>query len=146
MDAQYPRPVTVPDLVGLTQAAATNAILSANLSVGSISNAPHGIVPTGSVISQNPAAITSVAIGSPVNLIVSSGATIPVVSKAAYQDGVFQLSVPTLSGRLYILEFTDQLPATNWTDVQSASGNGTVRFLTDSSATNHQRYYRVRME
>jgi hypothetical protein len=145
LDAQYPRPVTVPDLTGLTQLAATNAVLNANLSIGSISNTPHATVPAGSVISQNPVATTSVAIGSPINLIISSG-TIPIVSQAAYQNGVFQLSVPTLSGRLYILQFTDKLPATNWTDIQSSSGNGTPRVLTDSSATNHQRYYRVRMQ
>jgi hypothetical protein len=145
MDVQYPRPVTVPAVVGLTQLAATNAILSANLSVGSISNAPDGTVPAGSVISQNPAAAMSAAIGSPVNLLVSSG-TIPVVSQAAFNAGVFQLSVPTLSGKLYILQFTDKLPTTNWTDIQSTNGDGTVHVLTDSSATNRQRYYRVRMQ
>lgn len=70
----------------------------------------------------------------------------PVLSEPAYQDGVFQVSVPTLSGKLYTLEFTDQLPATNWTDVQTVSGDDSVRVLMDSSATNTERYYRVRME
>jgi serine/threonine-protein kinase len=137
---------SVPDVVSLSQAAATNAILIAGLSVGSISNAPDGIIPAGSVISQNPTAGTSAAIGSPVDLVVSSGVTVPVLSGAAYQDGVFQLSVSTLSGRHYILEFTDELPATNWMDVQSVSGDNTLRFLTDASATNYQRNYRVRVE
>ncbi len=70
----------------------------------------------------------------------------PMLSEPAWQDGVFQLSVPTLSGKLYTMEFTDQLPGTNWTDVQSVNGDDTVRVLTDSTATNQQRFYRVRME
>ena len=61
---------SVPDVVSLSQAAATNAILIAGLSVGSISNAPDEIIPAGSVISQNPIAGTSAAIGSPVDLVV----------------------------------------------------------------------------
>jgi hypothetical protein len=136
----------VPDVVNLTQAAATNAIIYAGLSVGVISNVPHGIVPAGSVISQNPAATTSVPIGSPVNLVVSTGATDPVVSEATYQGDAFQVSVSTLSGRLYTLQFIDQLPGTNWIDVQSVSGDGTLRVFIDSSATNHQRFYRVRTQ
>jgi hypothetical protein len=141
-----PPPVIVPNLAGQTQTAATNAIISAGLSVGIISNAPHGIVPAGFVISQNPAAATSAPVGSPVNLVISSGATDPVVSEATYQDGEFRVSVPTLSGRLYILQYIDELPGTNWTDLQSVSGDGTLRVLIDSSATNRQRFYRVRME
>jgi hypothetical protein len=137
---------SVPNVVNLSEAAATSAIISAGLSVGLISNVPHGIVPAGSVISQNPAAGTSVTNGTSVNLVVSTGATIPMVNEPAYQNGVFQVSVPTLTGKFYTLEFTGQFPATNWTDVQSVSGDDSVRVLTDSSATNSQRYYRVRME
>jgi len=139
-------PVAVPDVVGLAQSEAETNLLAAGLSVGTITSAPHGIVPAGSVISQEPAAGASAAIGSPVDLVVSSGATIPVVSEPVYQDCVFQLSVSTLSGRSYILEFTDQLPATNWIDAQSVSGNDNVQVLMDSTATNQHRYYRVRME
>jgi len=138
--------VIVPNVVGQTQAAATNAIINTGLTVGIISNAPDGIVPAGSVISQNPAAATSVPIGSPVDLVVSSGATDPLVSDVAYQDGAFQVSVPTLNGRTYTLQFIDELSGTNWTDLQSVSGDGTVRVLIDSSVTNAQRFYRVRMQ
>jgi hypothetical protein len=138
--------VIVPNVVGQTQIAATNAIINTGLTVGVISNAPDGIVPDGSVISQNPAADTSVPIGSPVDLVVSSGATDPLVSDVSYQDGVFRVSVPTLNGRTYTLQFIDQLPGTNWTDLQSVSGDGTLRVLIDSSVTNQQRFYRVRMQ
>jgi hypothetical protein len=136
--------VIVPNVVGQTQSAATNAIITAGLSVGIISNAPDGIVPAGSVISQSPAAATSVPSGSPVNLVVSIGVTVPLVSEVNCQDGVFQVSVPTLNGTLYTLQFIDDLTGTNnWTDLQSLSGDGTLRVLIDTSATNAQRFYRV---
>ena len=137
---------SVPNVVNLAQAVATSAIVNAGLSVGNITSAPSGSVPAGSVISQNPAAGTSVPIGLPVDLVVSSGATDPLVSDVAYQDDVFRVSVPTLNGRTYTLQFIDQLPGTNWTDLQSVSGDGTLRVLIDSSVTNQQRFYRVRMQ
>jgi beta-lactam-binding protein with PASTA domain len=65
--------VSVPNVVGLTQAAASNAIASAGLVVGTVTNAASETVPAGSVISQNPSAGTSVASGSAVDLVVSSG-------------------------------------------------------------------------
>jgi subtilisin family serine protease len=68
------------------------------------------------------------------------------LSETAYQEGVFRLSVPSEIGRRYILEFADQLPAVNWTGLPAVEGDGTVLVLTDSAATNHQRFYRVRIE
>ena len=68
-----PAPVTVPDVVGQTQAAATTAISGAGLVVGTVTPQSSATVPAGSVISQNPAAGTSVAPGSAVNLVVSLG-------------------------------------------------------------------------
>ena len=67
-----PAPVTVPNVVNLTQAAATTAITTAGLVVGTVTQQSSATVPAGSVISQNPAAGTSVAAGSAVNLVVST--------------------------------------------------------------------------
>src|SRR5262245_1948516 len=69
-----PPQVAVPNVVGLTQAAATSAITGANLVVGTVTTASSTTVPSGSVISQNPTAGTQIAIGSAVALVVSSGA------------------------------------------------------------------------
>jgi hypothetical protein len=68
-----PAPVNVPNVVGLTQAAATTAITNAGLVVGAVTQQPSNAVPAGSVISQNPSAGTSVAAGSAVDLVVSTG-------------------------------------------------------------------------
>ena len=68
-----PTPVSVPNVVGLTQAAATTAITNAGLVLGTVTTASSNTVAAGSVISESPAAGTSVAPGSAVNLVVSSG-------------------------------------------------------------------------
>lgn len=71
--AGTPVTVTVPDVVGLTQSNAETAITNAGLVVGTISTASSDTVAAGDVISQNPLAGTSVAQGSAVNLVVSTG-------------------------------------------------------------------------
>ena len=71
---------TVPNVVGLTQAAATYALTGAKLTVGTITQQASNAVPSGNVISQDPAGGSTVAQGSPVNLVISSGrqtATVP---------------------------------------------------------------------
>jgi beta-lactam-binding protein with PASTA domain len=68
-----PALVSVPNVVNLTQASAQAAITGAGLTNGAVTNANSATVPAGSVISQNPAAGSSVAPGSAVALLVSSG-------------------------------------------------------------------------
>ena len=65
--------VEVPDVVGETQAAAQTAIANAGLSVGEVTHEHHATAPEGSVIGHAPAAGTSVAANSAVNLVVSLG-------------------------------------------------------------------------
>jgi autotransporter-associated beta strand protein len=65
--------VVVPNTVGQTQSAATLALTSAGFLVTSSTQASAG-VPSGSVISQNPAGGASASGGSTVALVVSSGA------------------------------------------------------------------------
>jgi hypothetical protein len=65
-----PEPVPVPDVVGLTQADAEQAITAAGLTVGTIIQAYDNTVPVGNVVSQNPSAGSAVAPGSTVDLII----------------------------------------------------------------------------
>src|SRR4029450_3196039 len=65
--------VSAPDVVGLTQAAASAAITGAQLVVGTSSNASSLAVPAGSVISQSPAAGADVLVGSAIALTISTG-------------------------------------------------------------------------
>jgi len=80
--------VAVPNVVGQTQAAAASAITSAGLTRGAVAQQSSTTVASGSVISESPAAGTSVAKGSAVNLVVSSGAPAPT-----------QVAVPNVVGQ-----------------------------------------------
>jgi beta-lactam-binding protein with PASTA domain len=77
----------VPDVVGLSQENAETAIRSTRLAVGDVSQAVSDTVPAGDVISQDPASGTEVYSKTPVNLVVSVGATLP-----------DQVAVPTVTG------------------------------------------------
>jgi hypothetical protein len=63
----------VPNVTGLAQASAASNIAAANFVVGNITNQHDPAVPTGNVISQNPAGGSSSLQGSAVNLVVSMG-------------------------------------------------------------------------
>ena len=65
--------VTVPNVVGKTQAAAITALTAAGLTVGVITQEYNATIPSGQVLSQTPAAGVSAASGSPVGLKVSKG-------------------------------------------------------------------------
>jgi RHS repeat-associated protein len=65
--------VAVPNVAGLSQAAAQTAITGANLTVGTITQASSATVPAGNVISQDPTANTSVAKNTAIALEISTG-------------------------------------------------------------------------
>ena len=65
--------LSVPNVVGDPQAAATAAITGAGLTVGTVTQATSTTVVAGGVVSETPAAGTSVAGGSAVALVVSTG-------------------------------------------------------------------------
>ena len=65
--------VAVPDVAGLTQAAAATAIGAAGLTVGTVTEAASVTVPAGAVVSTNPPAHEIVDNGSSVDLVLSSG-------------------------------------------------------------------------
>jgi VWFA-related protein len=70
-------PVAVPNVVNQTQAVATTTLTGAGLALGAVTQSSSATVPSGSVISQNPAAGTNVAAGSAVALVVSTGPVAP---------------------------------------------------------------------
>jgi beta-lactam-binding protein with PASTA domain len=70
-------PVIVPNVVNQTQAAASTAITGIGLALGNVTTQSSPTVAVGLVISENPAAGTSVAPASSVNLVVSSGPAPP---------------------------------------------------------------------
>lgn len=65
--------VSVPNLIGLSQADATSAITDAELTLGTVTTENSDIVASGNVISQNPAAGQEVEFGATVDITVSLG-------------------------------------------------------------------------
>ena len=66
------------------------------------------------------------------------------VTNPKWNTNSFSLSLPTRSGRVYALEYKDSLSDTNWTALPLGAGNSGAMTLTDATATNSQRFYRVR--
>ncbi len=80
---------TVPNLAGLTQAAASAALVTAKLVLGTVTSANSAMVPVGQVISQMPAAGVSVALGSAVAVVVSLGPVVVVPTWTTFSP-IFQ--------------------------------------------------------
>jgi len=83
------RPV-VPNVVAMTEAAATTAIEAVDSLSVSVTYEYHNTVPAGKVISQNPPANTAVNVGTTVNIVVSVGRpTVPNVVGASLAAATF---------------------------------------------------------
>jgi beta-lactam-binding protein with PASTA domain len=67
------RGIVVPDVVRLSEAEAKTTITNSDLRVGNISQTPNTSIPQGAVAGQNPPAGATVAISSPVDLLISAG-------------------------------------------------------------------------
>jgi beta-lactam-binding protein with PASTA domain len=107
--------IAVPNVVGQTRGAATSAINVARLTVGKITLMASATVPAGSVISQDPAAGTSVPPGSPISLVVSSGSTaliaVPNVVGQIQGAAIAALNVAGLTGGEITLIASSPVPA-----------------------------------
>jgi len=68
-----PCPITVPNLVGMTEQDARTKILISGLTLGTVKEEYSDTVPKGSVISQSPEAGSKVPKDTPVNLVISKG-------------------------------------------------------------------------
>ena len=79
--------VSVPNVVGDTQVAASAAISGAGLTVGTVTPQSSSSVASGDVILQDPAAGASVNSGTAVGLFVSSGPATPVVISGTVASG-----------------------------------------------------------
>jgi hypothetical protein len=101
--------VSVPNVVGGTQAAAGTAITGAGLMVGTVTMQSSATVASGNVISESPAAGSSVVSGSTVSLVVSSGPAV-----ATY----------TIGGTVIGLKTAGTVHALNGSDDDAISANG----------------------
>jgi beta-lactam-binding protein with PASTA domain len=99
--------VSVPNVVGDTQAAAGTAVTGAGLTVGTVTQAASATVSSGEVISETPAAASSVAKGAAVALLVSTGP-----------------QTYTIGGTVIGLKSSGTVHVLNGSDNAAISGNG----------------------
>jgi len=72
--------------------------------------------------------------------------TTPQLVNPVHSNGVFTVSLATVNGENYFLEFKNSLTADTWTALPAVAGDGTVMPLVDPSATGSRGFYRVRVE
>jgi hypothetical protein len=75
--------------------------------------------------------------------LVGSPVLPPVLLNPSLQGTVFSVSVQTLNGKHYVLEYKTSLSSTTWTALAPVPGDGSLQVLTDPNATGPQRFYRV---
>jgi len=87
--------VLMPDLRGLSEQDATQALTDAKLELGTITQSDSATVALNLVISSDPAANVSIPAGTIVNLVISTGmVTVPNVVNLDKSDAIAQLSAP----------------------------------------------------
>jgi hypothetical protein len=111
--------VSVPNVVGQTQAAASTLIVGANLVVGTITQTYSATVSAGKVISQTPSAGESAAPGTAVLMVVSKGAQPVITGYIIINKGALATNNPnvtlklTWSSNAVRMRFSDN--GSNWT-------------------------------
>jgi beta-lactam-binding protein with PASTA domain len=116
--------VGVPSVVGLDQASAEADLISASLSVGSITLQNDPVVPAGEVISQNPAAGSTVDVDSPVDLTVSLGPQplAPDVIELTQAEAESAITGASLAVGGINIDFSDTVPAGDVIAQEPAAG------------------------
>ena len=125
-----PQMVTVPNVEGLTQAAATTAITAAKLTGGTVTQQSSNTVATGNVISQDPASANSVAQGSPVNLVISSGpqmVTVPNVEGLPQDAATTAITAVKLTGGTVTQQISNTVATGNVISQDPASGSSVAQ-------------------
>jgi alpha-tubulin suppressor-like RCC1 family protein len=89
--------------------------------------------------------VVAVAAGARFSLaLVNANPPAPTIAAESKHGDSFSLTVPTASGRVYVLESTPAVSVNQWAAAPLVPGNGALRVLTDSNAVVAQRFYRVR--
>ena len=123
--------VVVPNVTGLTQAAATAALQADNLVVGVITQASDPVVPAGSVISQNPVAGTTVVSGSAVDLVISTGPVATLNVTAEWVRLISPFSTNRILTIIYNVVNNDSVPVTGTAVLAGSDGSSFTTSFTN---------------
>jgi len=92
VEAQTATTTIVPDLIGLSRTKAQSEIMAAGLVIGKVTEASSAKVLTGNIIGQSPTAGMSVALGTAVTLVISTG---PAMFRVPHLVGLSQANAQT---------------------------------------------------
>jgi hypothetical protein len=68
----------------------------------------------------------------------------PRVSATRLANGTISLTLPSVPGKTYRVEYTDDLSAAQWFQLPDVFATGQTLTINDNAATTSQRFYRVR--
>lgn len=129
---QPPANPTVPNVIGLTQAAAEAAITGAGLTVGAITQQASDEYPDGRIMSQNPAAGASVVAGTAVSLVISQGSTTGAYDYTTRTNEVLRQSVQSSKGvDITVPAEGTIIPGVNITIPPNALGESTTVIISE---------------
>lgn len=72
--------------------------------------------------------------------------TQPAMFNPQFENNTFSVSVSTLPGHTYSLQYKDSLQEAAWTSLPALPGDGTTRTLSDAKASVGSRFYRVLLD
>lgn len=107
-----PAPVSVPDVVGMTQSEGEDTLAAAGLQTGQITEI-HAEITPGEIMEQAPVAGTKVPPGTAIDLVVSIGprtVTVPKVVGLSRADAILALLVAELRQGVVTEEYNDTVP------------------------------------
>jgi hypothetical protein len=78
--------------------------------------------------------------------VMATAPPVPVLQTPQRSENSFSVQVATTSGFTYYLEYTTNLTAPTWNAAAQTSGNGTIKTLTDTTATNSWRFYHAHVQ
>jgi beta-lactam-binding protein with PASTA domain len=119
MVSSGPAPILVPNVTGETQVAATSALTTAGLVLGTVTTVSSSAVASGNVVSESPAAGSSVAAGTAVSLTVSTG---PVRGDINSDGQVNKLDLALITSAL-------NTPASGPNDPRDLNHDGVINIL-----------------
>jgi hypothetical protein len=78
--------------------------------------------------------------------VVAAAPPVPVLQAPQRSGNAFSVQVATTSGFTYYLEYTTNLTAPMWNAAAQTPGNGTIKTLTDTTATDSRRFYQTQVQ
>jgi hypothetical protein len=70
----------------------------------------------------------------------------PTLAVLSYSGGTFQFSFPTQNGCTYLVQYKDTIDALSWTTLETVTGDGSVKTVSDAPATGSSRFYQVKVQ